>query len=78
MTNNIAEGYGRYHYQEQIQYCRQSRGSAYELIDDLNECFDAGYISETELNERKSEIYTFIKVLNNYIASINCKTQYST
>ncbi len=24
MTNNIAEGFGRYHYQENIQFCRQS------------------------------------------------------
>ncbi len=28
-----AEGYGRFHYQENIQFCRQSRGSLYELID---------------------------------------------
>ena len=26
VTANIAEGYGRYHYQENIQYCRQVRG----------------------------------------------------
>ena len=31
VTNNIAEGYGRFHYQENIQYCRQARGSLYEL-----------------------------------------------
>ena len=36
LTNNIAEGHGRYHYQENIQFCRQSRGSLMELIDDLN------------------------------------------
>ena len=24
---NIAEGYGRYHHQEFIQFCRQARGS---------------------------------------------------
>ena len=44
VTNNIAEGYGRYHYQENIQFCRQSRGSICELIDDFNECYDEGYI----------------------------------
>jgi four helix bundle protein len=32
-TACIAEGYGRYHYQESIQFCRQARGSLYELID---------------------------------------------
>ncbi len=26
ITNNIAEGYGRFHYKEYIQYCRTSRG----------------------------------------------------
>jgi len=25
VTANIAEGYGRYHYQENIQFCRQAR-----------------------------------------------------
>jgi four helix bundle protein len=37
MTNDIAEGFGRYHYQENIQFRRQSRGSICELIDDLIE-----------------------------------------
>jgi four helix bundle protein len=27
---NIAEGFGRYSYQENIQFCRRARGSAYE------------------------------------------------
>ena len=30
VTANIAEGYGRSHYQENIQFCRQSRGSLTE------------------------------------------------
>lgn len=33
LTSNIAEGYGRYHYQENIQYCRQARGSLHEMLD---------------------------------------------
>ncbi|MDD5326916.1 MAG: four helix bundle protein [Phycisphaerae bacterium] len=32
LTNNIAEGHGRFHYQENIQFLRQSRGSLEELI----------------------------------------------
>lgn len=27
VTANIAEGYGRFHYQENIQFCRHARGS---------------------------------------------------
>jgi len=70
MTNNIAEGYGRYHYQENIQFCRQSRGSMCELIDDFNECFDNAYIGEEYRDELKDDGYHLIKVLNGYVASL--------
>ena len=69
-TNNIAEGFGRYHYQENIQFCRQSRGSICELIDDFNECYANGYIDQNETDQLKREAYRLIKVLNGYIASI--------
>jgi four helix bundle protein len=64
------EGFGRYHFQENIQFCRQSRGSICELIDDFNNCYDDGYIDETYCSELKSDGYTLIKVLNGYIASL--------
>ena len=70
MTNNIAEGYGRYHFQENMQYCRQSRGSICELIDDFNECYDNAYIHQGYRDELKSDAYQLMKVLNGYIASI--------
>ncbi len=35
ITANIAEGYGRFHYQENIQFCRQARGSLEETRDHL-------------------------------------------
>ncbi len=73
MTNNIAEGYGRFHYQENIQFCRQSRASVYELIDDFNACFDEGYIDEKTRDDYKNDAYSLIRVLNNYIASIKNK-----
>ena len=69
VTNNIAEGMGRYHYQENIQFCRQSRGSITELIDDLNACFDEGYIDRATCEEYKKRAYELIKVLNSYVAS---------
>lgn len=69
VTNNIAEGMGRYHYQENIQFCRQSRGSITELIDDLNACFDEGYIDQATCEEHKKRAYELIKVLNSYVAS---------
>jgi four helix bundle protein len=70
VTNNIAEGFGRYHFQENIQFCRQSRGSICELIDDFNECYDEKYIDSGILESIKAEAYTLLKVLNGYIASL--------
>ena len=36
LTNNIAEGHGRYHFADQVKFFLGSRGSLQELIDDLN------------------------------------------
>ncbi|MEY2540128.1 MAG: hypothetical protein QOG67_3868 [Verrucomicrobiota bacterium] len=46
VTNNIAEGHGRYHYLDQIKFTLQSRGSLEELIDDLNVCHDEQHLEE--------------------------------
>lgn len=67
ISDNIAEGYGRFHYQENTQYCRQSRGSAYELINQLITAFDCDYISEEELRSWKSLVSDCIQLLNGYI-----------
>lgn len=67
-TRNIAEGYGRFHYQENIQFCRISRGSMTELIDDLITCLDEKYISEACFMEGKALVLKAIKILNGYIA----------
>jgi len=68
LTNNIAEGHGRYHFQENIQFCRIARGSLMELIDDLNTCIDEKYFPLDYLEELKAEGYTVNKMLNGYIA----------
>ena len=46
VTANLAEGYGRFSYQENLQFCRQSRGSVYELRDHLTTALDARYIAD--------------------------------
>lgn len=56
VTNNIAEGFGRFHYQENIQFCRTSRGSLEELTDHLIIAHDEQYISKEELDFQKTKI----------------------
>ncbi len=69
-TNNIAEGFGRYHHQENIQFCRQARGSINELLDDFNICLDENYIEEEIINNLKNQAFEVIKILNGYIAHL--------
>ena len=70
---NIAEGYGRFHYQENIQFCRISRGSMYETQDHLITCIDNEYISK-ELYDKIWELsLNAIKVLDGYIRYLKKK-----
>ena len=66
-TANIAEGYGRYHYQEAVQFYRISRGSLYELKDHLISCYDFNYIDSELLKIGEELIETAKKTLNGYI-----------
>ena len=67
ISNNIAEGYGRFHYQENIQFCRVSRGSAYETLDHLIIANEEAYITDGELQNARDLIDKFLRVLNGYI-----------
>ena len=67
VTANIAEGHGRFHFQENIQFCRQARGSLYELIDHFYVALDEAYIENNDFINYKTKIYGIIKLLNGYI-----------
>ena len=66
-TACIAEGYGRFHYQETIQFCRQARGSLYELIDHLDVALESGYIDNQQADSLISSTKEAIRLLNGYI-----------
>ena len=70
-TANIAEGYGRFHYKESIQFYRISRGSMFELKDHLITCYDLKYITISTYEKGVKEIESAIKKLNGYIGYIN-------
>ena len=67
VTANLAEGYGRYSYQENVQFCRQSRGSLYELRDHLTTALDAGYIQQEKYEQLEAIAMSAIKLVNGYI-----------
>src|SRR5690242_9215654 len=67
LTNNIAEGHGRFHFLEQIKFMLQSRGSLEELLDDLNVCADEGYLPVQEIESLRQEGWRVHKLINGYI-----------
>lgn len=67
VTANIAEGHGRFHYRENIQFCRISRGSLVETFEHLYCALDENYITEKEFIELKREYENCLKLLNGYI-----------
>jgi four helix bundle protein len=69
VTANIAEGYGRYSYQENAQFCRQARGSLYELRDHLTTCVDEHYLGEDNSVELERLAHRVIQLINGYIRS---------
>ena len=67
LTNNIAEGHGRYHYLDQIKFTLQSRGSLEELIDDLNVCEDERYLLIKEIAFLKQDGWRLRQLIDGYI-----------
>jgi four helix bundle protein len=74
VANNVAEGHGRWHYQENMRFCRIARGSVEELLDDLNTCQDEGYGSRDQNEQLKQSAYDLIERINSYVAYLRkCK-----
>ena len=65
---NIAEGFGRHSHQENLQFCRQARGSLAETLEHLNCAFDEGFVGEDEYRALRQKTLEAWKVLNGYIA----------
>jgi four helix bundle protein len=67
LTNNIAEGHGRYHYLEQIKFQLQARGSLEEIMDDLNICEDENYLPTGDVVTLKEQAKEVQRLINGYI-----------
>ncbi|MDD5031593.1 MAG: four helix bundle protein [Patescibacteria group bacterium] len=67
ITSNIAEGYGRYNFQENIQFCRIARGSLIEVLDQLYIALDEDYINQEKFNNLYNEGKNGERAINGYI-----------
>jgi four helix bundle protein len=64
---NISEGHGRYHYQENIQFCRIARGSLSETHNHLTDALDEKYITNEEFEIHVNQLKLCTRLLNGYI-----------
>ena len=73
--NNIAEGFGRFNFQENIQFCRTARGSLQETLDHCIVALDEKYISEKVFNEYRIIHDKTLLLINGYIKYLKTKKE---
>jgi four helix bundle protein len=67
VTANLAEGYGRFHYAENLQFARQARGSLYEIIDHLTVAQEEKLISDETFTLVRESVLRAVLVVNGFI-----------
>lgn len=65
---NLAEGHGRFYYQDNVRFCYIARGSLTETYTHLLLAYDLNYISDELFNRLKIQIEELIRIINGYIA----------
>jgi four helix bundle protein len=73
ITANIAEGHGRFHYQDNIKFCRNARGSLNEVLDHLICALDELLITDEQLLDMRRKYSECYRLLNGYIAFLSKK-----
>jgi four helix bundle protein len=67
VSANIAEAYGRFHYQDAIRFCYVARGSLLETYSHLILARDLGYIGGREMTTYIDLLNEAARLLNGYI-----------
>ncbi len=65
--SNIAEGYGRFSFKENIQFCRTARASLNEVLDQLYVALDEKYIEKNIFDKLYNEGRNVEYNINGYI-----------
>src|SRR6266705_3166796 len=74
LTNNMAEGHGRFHYPDQIRFFLPSRGSLEELVDDLNICLGERYLSSEAVAKLKEQARGVLILINGYLRYLRSRS----
>jgi four helix bundle protein len=72
---NIAEGYGRFYYQDNIRFCYNARGSLVETINHLIAARELDYISIDLYQEGRQLADDVYRLINGYIAYLKKSKQ---
>jgi len=67
---NISEGYGRFHYRENKNFCYYSRGSAKEILTATEKAKSRKLISEEEYLLLNQKLNLYFRLMFGYINSI--------
>jgi four helix bundle protein len=68
---NLSEGFGRYHYLENKNFCYYSRGSLYETKTWIIKAHNRMLITDSDFTSLSNDINSIGKMLNSYIKSIS-------
>ncbi len=75
ISANVAEGYGRFYYQDNVRFCYLARGSLEEALSHLVFAFEAKFIPEEIYRQFESEGEELVKMLNGYISYLKKSKQ---
>jgi len=68
VSANLAEGHGRFYYQDNVRFCYIARGSLTETYTHLLLAHDLNYISDDLFDRLKAQTEELIRIINGYIA----------
>ncbi|MFL5739701.1 MAG: four helix bundle protein [Flavisolibacter sp.] len=73
VTNNIAEGYGRFTFTDTKHFFIQARGSVTETLDHLMIALEENYIGKEKFDEMENLCETLFRLINGYIHYLDKK-----
>ena len=75
ISANIAEGYGRFYYQDNVRFCYMARGSLDEVLSHITFAHEMNFIPKELYQELTTEGDEIDKMLNGYISYLKKSKQ---